>query len=358
MPAMTSQQRLAERLSAGRHELAVRMAERHLAQNPEWLERFGETGRVRCVEDAEFHLHYLAHAIRFSDPSLFVAYAQWTRQVLEKRNIPWRDLQKNLELLRDELEGETDARERELVRGYINAAVNAEAADAESFLSGTPREPLARAYLTALLRADRRSAVEIIDAAARDGVSVRELYLDVFQPVQREIGRLWQNNEISVAEEHYCTASTQGVMAQFYPQILSAARVGRKVVVACVGNELHEIGTRMVADFFEMDGWDGVYIGANTPTTALVELVCRERPDLVALGVTMTYHLGTAAKVVERLRGDDRCSDVKIIAGGYVFQQHPELWRSLGVDGCAADAARAVTVGNELVNANGRDSRQ
>jgi MerR family transcriptional regulator, light-induced transcriptional regulator len=191
-------------------------------------------------------------------------------------------------------------------------------------------------------------AGEIISAAVGDGLPIRDLYLDVFQPVQREVGRLWQNNEITVAEEHYCTASTQWLMAQFYPQILATRRIGRTVVVACVGNELHEIGARMVADFFEMDGWDSIYIGANTPTKALIELVCRERPNLIALGITMTYHLGTAASLIESLRSDSRCSDVKIIAGGYVFRRHPDLWRSLGIDGLAADAAEAVALGNEL----------
>lgn len=344
---MSSHARVADAIAAQRQELAVRVAEDHLARNPEYLERFGELARVRCREDADFHLQYLSHAIRFATPALFVSYVQWTREVLEKRKIPWSDLQTNLELLRDALG------ELEFVREYVDAAIEAEPAYSQSFLAGTPREPLARAYLTALLRADRRAAVQIIDDATRDGVAVRELYLSVFQPVQREIGRLWQDNEISVAEEHYCTASTQALMAQFYPQILSTPRVGRKVVVACVGNELHEIGTRMVADFFEMAGWDGVYIGANTPATALTELVCRERPHLVALGVTMTYHLGTATKVVERLRGDERCTNVKILVGGYVFRQHPELWRTLNVDGCADDAAGAVETGNTLVSANG-----
>jgi methanogenic corrinoid protein MtbC1 len=269
--------------------------------------------------------------------------------MLEKRRIAWTDLQANLEMLRDELARDLDEKDEKLVSEYIEKALKAGPADTESFLTTTPRGPLAQAYLTALLRADRRAAIGVIDDATRDGVSIRDLYLHVFQPVQREIGRLWQNNEISVAEEHYCTASTQAVMAQFYPQILATPRIGRKVVVACVGSELHEIGTRMVADFFEMDGWDGIYIGANTPASALIELVCRERPQLIALGVTMTYHLGTAKTVIERFRGDDRCSDVKIIVGGYIFQQHEELWRSLGVDGCAADAAGAVAIGNSLV---------
>lgn len=340
----SAHQQAALDLAARRQELAVRVAEMQLEENPHFLERWGEVGRKRCLEDADFHLQYLGHALRFATPSLFTAYVQWARQLLEKRNIPWRDLQRNLEILRDELDAG-------VAREYIDNALQAGPLDVDSYLGATPREPLARAYLTALLRAERRTAVEIIEDAVRGGADVRDLYLHVFQPVQREIGRLWQNNEISVAEEHYCTASTQATMARFYPQILATPRIGRKVVVACVGNELHEIGTRMVADFFEMAGWDGIYIGANTPAGALVEMVSRERPQLVALGITMTYHLGTAAEVINRLRGDDRCANVKILAGGYVFQERPELWRSLGADASAADAAEAVVIGNNLVDA-------
>jgi methanogenic corrinoid protein MtbC1 len=353
---MPSHERLADSLSARRNELAVRVADVHLARHPEFVQRFGALGRTRCIEDADFHLQYLSHALRLATPALFVSYTQWVRQVLETRNIAWSHLQQNLELLRDELAREVDAADGAVIAEYIHAALHADLAGAESFLAGTAREPLSRTYLTALLRADRRTAIDVVLQAASEGVSIRDLYLHVFQPVQRELGRLWQNNEISVAEEHFCTASTQALMAQFYPQILSTPRIGRKVVVACVGNELHEIGTRMVADFFEMEGWDGVYIGANTPSSALIELVCRERPQLVALGITMTYHLGTAATLITRLRGDERCTNVKVIVGGYVFQQHDDLWRTLGADGCAKDAAGAVDVGNMLVN--GTRSRQ
>lgn len=339
----------AERLLARSDALAVRVSEKHLAENPEFMERFAEVGRKRCLEDATFHLQYLRHAIQLAAPELFTSYVQWTRDLLERRNIPWRDLQRNLEILREEIASDLDAGTAALAADVIDAALQAEPVEAESFLTCTPREPLARAYLTALLGADRRLAVEIIHQAVRDGISVRDLYLQVFQPAQREIGRLWQTNEISVAEEHYCTASTQAVMAQFYPQILATPRIGRKVIVACVGNELHEIGTRMVADFFEMEGWDGLYVGANMPVSALVEFVCRENSSLIALGITMTYHLETAAKLIERLRADERCQDAKIIVGGYVFQKHPELWRTLGADGTGSDAAAAVAIGTQLV---------
>ena len=102
--------------------------------------------------------------------------------------------------------------------------------------------------------------------AIQHGTSVHDIYLHVFQRSQYEVGRLWQTNQISVGQEHLCTAATQLIMSQLYPLIFGTERKNRRIVAACVGGDLHEIGIRMVADFFEMDGWDTFYLGADVPT--------------------------------------------------------------------------------------------
>jgi methanogenic corrinoid protein MtbC1 len=63
-----------------------------------------------------------------------------------------------------------------------------------------------------------------------------------------------------VAQEHYCTAATQLIMSQLSPRLFGRDRIGRRLVVTCVGDELYELGMHMVADFFEMEGWDA-YMG-------------------------------------------------------------------------------------------------
>jgi methanogenic corrinoid protein MtbC1 len=68
--------------------------------------------------------------------------------------------------------------------------------------------PLAADYLAALLAGEREAALRLVADAAEQGTDVRRLYEDVLAPVQREIGRLWQRDEITVATEHYCTAVT------------------------------------------------------------------------------------------------------------------------------------------------------
>ena len=77
-------------------------------------------------------------------------------------------------------------------------------------------EELLESYLDAIRAGDRRRAFQLIDDGRGSGLVLGTLYMDVFQPALREIGRLWQENQISVADEHLATAITQAAMARAY----------------------------------------------------------------------------------------------------------------------------------------------
>ncbi|WP_051693996.1 cobalamin B12-binding domain-containing protein [Desulfohalovibrio reitneri] len=209
---------------------------------------------------------------------------------------------------------------------------------------------LASGYLNRLLRGDRNGAASLVlEAVERDGVPVRDIYLGVFQPAQYEVGRLWQQNRISVAHEHFCTAAAQQIMSRLYPHIFSMERTGRTMVAACVGGELHELGMRMVADFFEMEGWDTYFLGASTPDEDVARAVAEREADLLGVSVTMSYHLHLARRLVSVVRDKPECGGVKVMVGGYPFLLDDELWKWTGADGWAPDAAKAVHEAERLL---------
>lgn len=181
------------------------------------------------------------------------------------------------------------------------------------------------------------------------GTSVKDIYLHVFVPAQHEIGRLWQTNRISVAQEHYCTAVTQLIMSQLYAHIFASTKNGYTLVATCVAGDLHEIGVRMVADFFEMDGWSTYYLGSSTPPASVVATLVEQRADVLAVSATIPYHAEAVRELIGAVRREPQCVRVKVLVGGYPFGQDPELWRAVGADGWAADAEQAVARANELV---------
>src|SRR5690606_30354946 len=137
-------------------------------------------------------------------------------------------------------------------------------------------------------------AMSVIDRARAAGLDLRTLYLEVFQPALREIGQLWQENRVTVADEHLATAITQSAMLRLYGSLELPGAVGRTLIAACVETERHEIGLRMLCDILELEGWNTLFLGATVPTESLARLVAARHPPAVALSVSLPPHLPRA----------------------------------------------------------------
>jgi len=352
---MSSQthQDASEAIERHRGQITEAMVAQQYARHPELAARYGERGRRKCLQDANYHLDYLAESLAVAQPPLFADYVAWARAMLAGRNIPVEDLIVNLECMSDALRQTLDAPSGDLAAQYIKAGLDqlmTSSATPLSFIAADqPLTPLAQEYLTALLAGERQRASRLVLDAVAGGVAVQDVYLQVFQPCQHEIGRLWQINEISVAQEHYCTAATQLIMSQLYPYLFSGARTGHTLVATCIAGDLHEIGVRMVSDLFELNGWDTHYLGANTPVPSILGAVREQHADVLAISATIIPHLRAVEELITQVRAAPDCGAVKILVGGYPFNVVPEMWRRLGADGCAHDAATAVALANRLV---------
>jgi methanogenic corrinoid protein MtbC1 len=215
--------------------------------------------------------------------------------------------------------------------------------------SDAPLAALAQQYISALLRYDRMAATKLVLDALNGGTPMRDIYEHVFASVQREIGRLWQVNKLTVAEEHYCTAASQLIISQLYPYMFRAPKNGRTMVGMCTTGDLHEMGVRMVCDFFEMEGWDTMYLGANVPLSSALQMLRKRKPQILALSATIPYHVSSVGEVIAALRHDPQFDNIKVLVGGYAFCK-PDLWRSVGADAYGRSAAEAVELANSLVS--------
>ena len=351
---MADSHHVAAILDNSRQELAEAITDRHYELHPELAERFGPAGRSHCREDAQYHLSYLSAAVAAGTPAFFTEYVGWCKAMLGARRIPADDLAENLGIMREVLERSLPPDVRTVAVSPISAGLAelGRVSIAPSSLltkDGGPLAQLAHDYLSALLRTERHLASSLILAAANAGTPIRDLYLQVFQLSQREVGRLWQMNQISVAQEHYCTAATQLIMSQLYPYIFSGERRNRTLIATCVAGDPHEIGARMVSDLLEMEGWNTIYLGANVPTSSIIQLMQEREVDVLALSATMTFHVPAVERVIADIRHALGARSAKIMVGGYPFNIAPELWRRIGADAWAPDAAQAIAVADRLL---------
>lgn len=205
----------------------------------------------------------------------------------------------------------------------------------------------ARFFLDLLLKKERTKAKDFVIDLIENGFPVKNVYLDIIQPSLYEIGRLWADNKIMIADEHMATVITQYVLTFLYPYIFDTEKHGKKLMAAAIGKETHEIGIRMVADFFELEGYQTQYLGADMPLRALVEQAKVFHPDLIALSMTVTLYAGVLKETIRALK--EANPNVKILIGGQGVIPFENPLEYFNADGFALSADEAVKVGDFLV---------
>ncbi|MBD2767592.1 cobalamin B12-binding domain-containing protein [Hymenobacter sp. BT664] len=290
----------------------------------------------------------LANAVLMNSPALFGAHVRQMSQQLGPETTA-----AQVAALGQALLPRLSTDEYALAARMLNAGRNAltapESTDAAPLPApdGAPAGrfgTLAINYLALLLAADRPAAQRLVLQEAEASTDVRDLYLHVLQPAQREVGSLWQRGTISIAEEHYCTAATAGLMAQLRPYFQRTPRNGRRLLATCVAGDPHTIGLQMVVDFLEYDGWDVSYLGASRPLNSIHGMVADQRVDLVLMAASMPHHVPQVRDLVAALRRDPATRCVRVLVGGHSFGHDATLWQNTDADAWAASDAEAVAV--------------
>lgn len=325
-----------------RHEntIAESVTDAFLRRHPDWLERYGERARTAGVEDARFHVQFLSGAIETDSPEAFADYVRWTTGVLEARRIDRAFLAENLLQVREAAAELLPVDPRPVIDRFLVMPAEAAAAQ-DPAAAASPLALTRNLFVQAILNGERRGAVTIASEALQSGASIDDLYADVFQDALYEIGRRWERNRISVAQEHMATAITQYVMAQMYERIPPAAARRGRAVLAGVPGELHHVGALMVADVLEAHGWEARYLGSNLPIASVVGAVREQAPDLLGISVTMLFNLHHATRLIDEVRRLGH--PVRIVVGGGAFRVRDE-WRDIGADEYAPDLRSAVSL--------------
>jgi methanogenic corrinoid protein MtbC1 len=176
------------------------------------------------------------------------------------------------------------------------------------------------AYLENLLLGNRKKCSLVVHEFLSQNPSLIDLYEKVIKISLYEVGILWETNKISVATEHLATAITEGILNELFEKITPYKKYNNKVVVACVENEKHQVGIKMVADVFEMHGWESFFLGAGIPLHELEKYIKEVKPDVLAISLSVYFNYSNLLKMLELFRKE--FPDLTIILGGQAFSNY------------------------------------
>lgn len=297
----------------------------------------------RAVEDANYHLNYLLVSLDTESPILFQAYLKWAKTLFQHLHLPDTTLDLFFQCLKQVLHDKMRQRQlpaeavHRITSAIDSALLSLETSAIEAPSQIKPDNPLYNElteYTRYLLDADRHAAANLVQTLLKNGADPKVIYKHLFYPFQIELGHMWHQNKISIAQEHYATAATQYIMSLMYDKILTTPKTDKSLLATCVSGELHEMGIRMICDYLECYGWNTYFLGSNMPNHGILQMARDKNPHVIAISCTMTYQIPKVVDLISMLRKNGL--DTPMLVGGYPFNLDPDLWKTTGADGCAS----------------------
>ena len=192
-------------------------------------------------------------------------------------------------------------------------------------------------FQSSLIVGDHQKCMAIALENVKSLSDIEPFYTHIIHPVMYDVGMLWEQGVLSVAQEHLASAIVGRIMATMSMTSIRVRKQKGAVVVTASPNEFHEIGAWMIADILEIEGWEVHYLGANTPLDDLIQYLLLYEHDVLAISVTMPFNIDKAKDIIESIKKNSVLKNMKIMVGGRVFNENSTLWLTIGADGFAAN---------------------
>ena len=189
------------------------------------------------------------------------------------------------------------------------------------------------AFMESLDRENKDECIQLsLEALEKSIYTIPTFYEEVLKEALYLVDEC--SDEDCIWREHVRTSIVRSVIECLYPHVINlkkqAVSANKKVVLACPEKEYHEIGLRMIDDFFNILGYKTIFVGTNTPKNQVLSAVLRMRPDYLAVSVTDYYLLFETQKMIQNVKSVFK--DLKIIVGGIAFKGNFSSIEKIGGD--------------------------
>lgn len=192
--------------------------------------------------------------------------------------------------------------------------------------------------LSTMLNADRQGAVVVVNQLLAEGLSSKQIIIEILDPALAKLGNFWGNQAISLAQTFVAAKIAEDVLLRCLPD--AAATPHRDpVVIGNIEDDFHSLGRRIVGAFLRAAGWDVHDLGNDVLPEQFVEKALEVGASVIGVSAMMQ----TTALNIRKLRALINARGLKgrlqLAVGGAVFNWRPDLVAEVGADGTAQNAA-------------------
>ena len=203
-------------------------------------------------------------------------------------------------------------------------------------------------FVAQTMQDDPDCAINYVRHLLEKGVTFQDVLLELMAPAARILGEQWEQDKTSFVEVALGVARMHRILREFDgvpAHLWSKTGDGMHALLLPTPGESHTFGLRLVQEFLLRESWS-VTNKPVSDTKQLALLVGNEHFDIVGLSLSGETLIEPFLAAIRVIRSESLNKRVKIIVGGHLFVERPELVATCGSDAYAVDAPATVRIVN------------
>ena len=196
-----------------------------------------------------------------------------------------------------------------------------------------PVTEMQRALFDAFVQRDDIAAQRVMNQAWSI-LAPEQVVVEILQPTMQQIGNGWQQNLLSVEQEHFASNIVRQRLHALIQAQPTPSLTAPRVVAACAPEEQHDLGLLIFTLLAKRHGWQVNYLGQRTPLAELQH--AGQGAQFIVLSVATVTGLASLLPI-----WNEPLTTAPVLFGGEIFNVAPALRQHipgayLGENGVAA----------------------
>jgi len=207
-------------------------------------------------------------------------------------------------------------------------------------------ESLEKKLFRAVLEGEKSLVEALIKKLIVQGKTGFEILEEILSPALQKAGKNYEKKiyflpQLILSAEAMETASK--CLEESF-SVKKSTKPGKKIVLATVAGDLHDIGKNIVSLVLRNLGYTLIDLGKNISADKIVATAIREKADFIGLSALMTTTLYEMERVIAQKKS--KAPGIRVIIGGAATS--PSFAKKIGADAYAKDALDAVSKMKEI----------
>ncbi len=182
-------------------------------------------------------------------------------------------------------------------------------------------------------------ADELAKKALESGVPPGEILARGLIAGMQKVGEKFREGEIYLPDVLMSAKALTSAMKHLRPYFQSGeVKHKGKIVMGTVAGDLHDIGKKIAAMFFEGGGWEVIDLGVDVSADKFIQAVKKHRPLAVGLSALLTTTMVSMESITREIKA--KIPEVKVIIGGAPVTQ--DFAEKIGADAYSPDPQGAL----------------